>query len=239
MYGMYFIAIICFTFNSVSSKTLNNHIIKLVHKQREKVINDFHNKQLLKIIHLDNYDIIFWRNRSSLQHHVSLVGSAYGYSFLPTESLTFTFNISDTDIYFDYKMLKKETRNLNKAVRIATLNWNKPFSLTDSVCFKENCYNNPEKPKSTASNLFSGLTHFQPVEITNFNVGSQVGLVEALLYIDKFVEIDGPILLKVDVNLYYRFFKVSYNINIVTNKQRWHKQNITFTNYFQHVSFSV
>ena len=74
---LYFIFIIF----SASSKSLNNNLKIIINERIAKIETDFQNSSLLKLFHVDNYDLIFWRNTLKKQHSITLTGVAYGYFF--------------------------------------------------------------------------------------------------------------------------------------------------------------
>ena len=111
--------------------------------------------------------------------------------------------------FFSFELIEKSKKNISFLQTLLTFIGKPKFDLENSISIKLDCYNNLEKPSVLQENIFSGLSHFQQCEILNFKISSSLGLIETLLYFDKILLPNSKtILWKVDVNIFYRYYRV-------------------------------
>lgn len=91
---------------------------------------------------------------------------------------------------------------------------NLEHSFTSSPSFKESMFNTPLKPRIDGKD-YSVMDYYLPIEINGTNITSDKGMLCILHYLDKTLhkEYSGRIFLKVDVNIFPRFFKFALQNN--------------------------
>ena len=79
----------------------------IINKRIAKIEIDFQNSSLLKLFHVDNYDLIFLKKHIKKQHSVTLIGVAYKY-FFPlnlTKLKNSDFQVNNN--FFSFKLIEK------------------------------------------------------------------------------------------------------------------------------------
>ncbi len=167
----------------------------------------------VKVFWFDNYNVNYYLTTQPTQYtsQINYNGTGYGCSFVPGVK----FKPNCHNVCISPSILNNDNWCvMNVESHFVSFSIPRSRYFKESLSLRERMLNTPMKPNLGTQDDYSTMKFFRPIDIKKFNPSDDEGLLSALHHLDKTIcaGYRGRIVVKCDLNIMYRAYKVCEHI---------------------------